>query len=50
MNIYDVIKKKYLSGEMSEWDVRRCAKGGMITAVEAETIIGLKPRENNNEE
>lgn len=50
MNIYDVIKKRYLNGEMSEWGVRRCAREGMITMAEAEMIISLKPQEEENKE
>jgi len=49
INIYELIRKRYLSGEMSERGVRRCAKDGFITVAEAELIISLKPQEEEEE-
>lgn len=49
MNVYGLIKKRYLNGEMSESDVRRCAKEGILSTAEAELILSLKPEEDEKE-
>ena len=42
MNMYEMIKKRFLNGEITADDVVRCAREGILTFVEAGQIITLK--------
>ena len=47
MNIYDLIKMRYLSDEITEDDIERYVRERMLSQEEAELILNLKNNSNS---
>lgn len=46
MNMYEMIRKSFLAGEMSADEVVKCARSGILSFAEAGQIITLKRKKD----